>query len=347
MPARSPARSARPRLEALEGRCLLSTVTNLLDSGLGSLRDAIANTPAGGTVDFQPGLSGTIPLSSGELAIDKALTVSGPGAGVLTVSGSHASRVFDIAGPFTVALSGLTIADGFAPDAGGGISNSNGGTLTVTDCTLSGNSATNGGGIFNANGGTLTVTDCTLSGNSANSGSGQGNGGGILNTDGGTLTVAGSTLSGNTADVAGGIYNVLNYSQIGSLTIIGSTIRGNTAIYSAGAIWNVDFFRRPATIIGSTISGNTAVDTSYGYGGGIVNYQGPLTIHQLYDQWQHRRRYRGRGRRHLKLYIRFVDHHQLNDQWQHRGRQRRRHQQPSYRHSDHHQLHAQQQLLHR
>jgi hypothetical protein len=253
MPARSPARTARPRLEALEGRCLLSTVTNLLDAGPGSLRDAIANTPAGGTVDFQAGLSGAIPLSSGELAISKDLTLSGPGAGVLTVSGSHASRVFDILGPFTVALSGLTIADGFDPFGGGGIANGHGGTLTVTDCILSGNSA--------------------------NSGSGRGAGGGIFNDNGGTLTVTGSILSGNTADdVAGGIYNGLN-SNIGSVTIIGSTICGNTASYEAGGIWNDGgLFSRPMTIIGSTISGNTAVDTIYGYGGGIFNWQGPLTI---------------------------------------------------------------------
>src|SRR5262249_46453910 len=74
-----PRRPCRPRLEALEDRCLPSTVMNLADSGPGSLRDAIAGTPAGGTVDFQPGLSGTIALSTAELLIDKDLTIAGPG----------------------------------------------------------------------------------------------------------------------------------------------------------------------------------------------------------------------------------------------------------------------------
>src|SRR5262249_15453 len=55
----------RLRLEVLEGRCLPSTVTNLNDAGAGSLRQAILDTPAGGTVDFQPGLAGTITLTSG------------------------------------------------------------------------------------------------------------------------------------------------------------------------------------------------------------------------------------------------------------------------------------------
>src|SRR5262249_48777682 len=76
-----------PRLEVLEGRCLPSTVTNLNDAGPGSLRDAIAVTPSGGTVDFQAGLTGTIVLRTGELAITKDLTLAGPGAAVLVVQG--------------------------------------------------------------------------------------------------------------------------------------------------------------------------------------------------------------------------------------------------------------------
>ena len=89
-------RRCRPRLEVLEDRCVPTTVMNLLDSGSGSLRQAILDTPAGGTVDFQPGLSGTITLTSGELAIGNDLTIAGPGADIITVSGNHASRVFDI-----------------------------------------------------------------------------------------------------------------------------------------------------------------------------------------------------------------------------------------------------------
>src|SRR6516162_6075218 len=79
-------------LGLLEPRCLPSTVTNLSDHDPGSLRDAIATTPAGGTVAFQPGLTGTIPLTTGELAVNKDLTIEGPGADVIRVSGNHASR---------------------------------------------------------------------------------------------------------------------------------------------------------------------------------------------------------------------------------------------------------------
>jgi hypothetical protein len=98
-------------LEVLENRCLLTTVTNLNDSGMGSLRQAIMDTASGGTVDFQAGLTGTIMLTSGELMIAKDLTITGPGADVIIVSGNHASRAFNIAATFTVGMSGLTVAD--------------------------------------------------------------------------------------------------------------------------------------------------------------------------------------------------------------------------------------------
>jgi hypothetical protein len=207
----------------LEGRCLPSTVMNLLDSGPGSLRQAIIDTPSGGTVDFQAGLTGTITLTSATLTIGKNLTITGPGASVITVSG-NGLEVFSI-GSFTVAISGLTIARGASPGGGGGVLNA--GTLTISNCTVSDNQATfgsRGGGIYN-NGGNLTVSNSTLSGNSA---SGTGGGGGIYSA-GGTLTVSNSTLSGNGADEGGGIRTLF-----GTVTVSNSTLSGNTAIQVGG-----------------------------------------------------------------------------------------------------------------
>jgi hypothetical protein len=86
-------RHGRLSLEVLEDRCVPSTVTNLSDHDPGSLRAAIASTAPGSTVDFQPGLTGTITLTTGELAIAKNLTIAGPGpTSVITVSGNHATR---------------------------------------------------------------------------------------------------------------------------------------------------------------------------------------------------------------------------------------------------------------
>jgi hypothetical protein len=214
-------------LELLETRCVPSTVTNLSDHDPGSLRDAIATTPDGGTVDFQPGLTGTIVLTSGELAINKDLTIEGPGADLITVSGNKASRVFNIA-KFTVAISGLTIADGSAR-FGGGIYNA--GTLILSHSNFAHNIASGwvirdhgllffdgaGGGLCNA--GTLTITGCTFSGNAARP---YADGGGIAN--GGRLAVTGSTFSGNSAGTGGGICN-----QAGTVTVADSTFSGNSA----------------------------------------------------------------------------------------------------------------------
>src|SRR5207249_2441802 len=91
----------------------------------------------------------------------------------------------------TVTISGFTIRNGHAGNAGGGIDNEDGSTLTVTNCTVSGNTAGLGGGIFN--GGPLTIGSITVSGNSA------ANGGGIYNSGGGTATSTNSNFSGNTA----------------------------------------------------------------------------------------------------------------------------------------------------
>ena len=64
------------------------------------------------TVDFQQGLSGTITLTSGPLMINKRPHHHWPGATVITVSGNKALEVFNIPAPFTVTISGLTIANG-------------------------------------------------------------------------------------------------------------------------------------------------------------------------------------------------------------------------------------------
>ena len=193
--------SLRPDFELLEDRRLLAPlnflVTNTNDSGLGSLRqeilDANAN-PGLDTIDFATGLSGTIVLKSGELQITNDVTIDGPGANLLTVSGNNTSRIFNIddgnlGTALAVAISGLKLTGGNAgSDSGGAIFNAE--ALTLTNSTLSGNSAGwSGGGIYNE--GTMTLTNSTLSDNSAH------DGGGIFIVSAATLT--NSTLSGNSA----------------------------------------------------------------------------------------------------------------------------------------------------
>src|SRR6266700_1391293 len=266
------------------------TVINTNDSGPGSLRGALASAVDGDTIDFSITTPATITLTSGQLLVNKSVTITGPGADQLSLNGNHVSRVFQIVFQLgsskTVTISGLTITNGnvsgaFPDNSGAGIYNDRS-TLTVNNCTLSGNSASNkGGGIYN-NGGqlssaTLTINNSTISGNSA----GLGGGGGIFNdgTDvgSGTVTINNSTVSGNsTLASGGGIYNDSNRSGHVTVTINNSTLSGNLATVNGGGIYNDAFAPGSQTL---TISNSTLSENSAPFGGGIANrFSGPLTI---------------------------------------------------------------------
>jgi parallel beta-helix repeat protein len=286
----------RPTLESLEDRWMPSTLTvlNNLDSGSGSLRADIAAAHNGDTIVFAPSLVGqTITLTSGELLINKNLTITGPGAGHLTVSGNNASRVFKVAKGVKDTLSGLTISNGLANGVtepayyGGGILNY--GTLTVNAITLSDNFARSaGGGIYNY--GNLTVSNCTLSGNSA------GGGGGIANNHAGTLTVSNSTLCYNTSPMGfgGGINNdgpatitnsTLSHNSAasggamstdGPMTISGDTLSDNAASNRGGGIFSANSaYYNPAPLV---LSGTTLLNNSAFVGGGIYDFNGTVTL---------------------------------------------------------------------
>src|SRR5881398_964343 len=148
------------------------TVTNNRDSGAGSLRQALADAHNEDTINFDSSLNGqTITLTSGELVVNRIVSINGPGLNNLAVDANYASRVFHVSGGASVTISGLSITNGFASGLyGGGIYNDHS-TLSVINCALSGNSANDAGGIYNdgASGGsaTLYVLNCTLSGNGA------------------------------------------------------------------------------------------------------------------------------------------------------------------------------------
>ena len=116
-----------------------------------------------------------------------------------TASAMGGVRVFIVNRRVTMRINNLTIQHGNATSdsrSGGGIYNE-GGTVMVTNSTLSGNSASvYGGGIHNS--GTLIVTNSTFSGNSAIYG------GGIANdVNSNAVTLTNSTITGNTAYIAG------------------------------------------------------------------------------------------------------------------------------------------------
>lgn len=234
-------------------------VTNTNNMGSGSLRNAIrvANATADyniigfnrESITFDPNVfftPQTITLTSGPLVINSNVTITGPAAAPVTLDGNGdgnstgiSSHIFTIDSG-TVSLSHLTLTDGAGWEAG---AIKNGGTLTVTASTISGNRSgssnlTDGGSISNT--GVLAVLNSTLSGNSS-----QTRGGGIRNE--GSATLTNCTISGNSAYEGGGIHSR------GDLSLNNCTITDNTATsgYGGGIYWDAR--------VGSLTLGNTII----------------------------------------------------------------------------------------
>ncbi len=248
-------------------------VTNNSDNDPGSLRQTIVAANPGDEITFASNVTGSITLLTGELLIDKDLTISGPGADILTISGNNAVRVFTVNSGVVFTMQGVTVANGKS-SSGGGLYNS--GTVTITNSTFLANSIDvgysvgGGGGIFNR--GTLTVTNSTFSDNEVAVGfGGAGSGGAIFNQ--GTVTVTNSTFSGNFA-FGGGSEKGGAIDNAGTLTVTNSTFSGNEVIEAgtAGAARGGGIHNSwMLSMTNCTFSGNAAVRLDGGEGGGIYN----------------------------------------------------------------------------
>ncbi len=265
------------------------TVTNTNDSGPGSLRQALVDANDFDTIDFA--VTGTIGLTSGELLVNKVLTISGPGPEKLAINGNAKNRVFHVNHfPGNITISGLTITNGHA-DSGGGIYNDHA-LLTVTNCAIDGNYAAHfGSGIYNdghAGGIASVVIDNSSvvrnSGNNAiyNDADLIGSAGTLITNStvsdnvgdaihsaacgsphGGSpqVQITSSTISGN----SGGIFNdCLSHTVISNSTSSGNAggiynvwtaeITHSTFSNIGSNIYNDTFFGRPASMsIGSTV----------------------------------------------------------------------------------------------
>ncbi len=183
----------------------------------------------------------------------------------------------------TLTISDSTISGNSAALDGGGILNSVRTTATISDSTISRNTADKGGGGGITNDGTATISDSTISGNISKVLPGRYDynnkytGGGIFNE--GTATISDSTISGNTADKGGGIYNRFSDpTYAGTATISDSTISGNISITPPINIPPRGFYN-PSNYQGggifnsgtATISNSTISGNTAGKGGGIYN----------------------------------------------------------------------------
>ena len=231
------------------------TVTNLNDSGDGSLRQALEEIAIGGTITFDPGLAGgTLALTSGPLVPAHSVTIDAVDAPGIVLDGGGTDRVLIIEAGLTVNMAHLTASNGYGFQVAGGILNN--GDLTLDQVTVTGNTVwtdagdfwQGGGGIYNGGFSTFNLIDSTVSGNETQGGI---DGGGVYAFFGTTVTIERSTISGNTASNVGGGMRTL-----GNSNIVNSTLSGNVSTaWHGGAIFHTD---GQMSITNATITDNTA-----------------------------------------------------------------------------------------
>lgn len=268
-----------------------STDDLIANDGLCTLREAViaanANTPVNGcaagsdsstdkivladgatyvltitSTNENGSLNGDLDVTNNTAVTDLILKVTSNGTAIISQDGTPDDRILHVLNGSGVDVIGVTFQGGNAVSAAGIL---NEGILTLTNCTVAGNTAGTGGGggIFNS-GGTLTLNASTLYANT----SGNNGGSGLYNN--GTATVNGSTISGNsTSGDGGGIY-----SNAGMLTLNGCTIVDNSA-QSGGGIFN--FAGATMVVNSSSISNNTSSGMGAD-GGGAIGNSGTLTL---------------------------------------------------------------------
>ncbi len=199
------------------------------------------STPGTDLIDFQPGLTGTISLTTAHLEVDHTDWIRGPGASLITVDGNlnfwcfGVDSQYNVSGALYVAIDGLTMTrgeqvSGLSDGRGGAISYRNGYPadylLTVEDCVIE-NSVN--GGIYAED--TLAVLNCQIINNTGAGISGSpfvsnswiaGNSSHGIDSDS-NLVLTNSTLSGNGND---GVYMGDNDATITNCTFTGNKNQG-------------------------------------------------------------------------------------------------------------------------
>ena len=310
-------RTFRPRLEALEDRCVPThwTVTSPVDNVnvANSLRWAVAKAGSGDTIDIQ--ISGPIVLTNGELYLAYDVTIDSTNislihSGYSWISGNFQSRVFEVAPGAHVTLSYLEIIHGngqpnnpsgqVVEGVGGAIANL--GTLALDYCTVTDNgssldaagnrqvSTRAGGGIANMGTdrgifGQLMLIHCLVTNNQSSN-----SGGGIYNQA--TVQIFNCSVSGNSSYGGGGIDND------STAVVVASHLVGNVAttgdggaIESFGQLFvsNCEFLSNHAGFDGAAVvnhNGMQAYNCTFSdnhagrNGGAISNYgnAGPGTL---------------------------------------------------------------------
>jgi hypothetical protein len=274
-------------LAAVSTEAAILFVSNTQDFGAGSLRGTVAAAGAGDTIVFNiptsdPGYSTStgvfaIILTSGEIVVDKDLTIAGPSAANITISGNHASRIFNITAGI-VAISDVWLIDGKAQGADG---------ILPREAGMPGI----GGAVLNQ--GTLTISRCTFKGNTAHGGrgslsfaevgpGGDGLGGAIANQN--SLSLVACTLADNsTLGGPGGAVEVFPcfcwYVEMGGMGFGGAI---HSAANSILSVSNCTITANTATGRDAQVPGSGTAPAVYGagaQGGGIANFGDLMIVH--------------------------------------------------------------------
>jgi CSLREA domain-containing protein len=279
-----------------------TTCMSTLGGGPCTLRAALqAAQNAGGVSTIHLQAAGTYLLTLGELLYDttgRAVVVENTSGGSVAIDGNLASRVFDLTGSGSMAVSGVTIQNGRVTTAsahGGGILLANSATFTLSNSSVVHNSTTDagsaGGGIY-ANLGQLTLANTTVANNTSGAsgagvysqaatvavsnstfsinivGNGMGLGdGGAIRSSSGTIVVTNSTFQGNQAPTGGA-----GIETSATLTVTNSTFSGNTSTLNGAAIDAIG----GGTVSYSTFAGNSSPD---GAVNGPVQLKGTILAH--------------------------------------------------------------------
>jgi hypothetical protein len=277
------------KIDRLEQRDVPATftVTNLNDGFVtgpnqlpGSLRQAIfdANTlPGADVIQFQVGVTGTLTINAGEFHVSDSVSITGPGAGLLTIDAGQVSRHFyvsnDAVTQIDVTLAKMTLTNGqaqtppnpnpmFLSGSGGSIYGRN--ERLVLDSMVIKNSSS----ALNYDGGAIHMGDRPVP-DQFNGSSGQGS----------SLVVFNSVIDNNVAPglggSGGGIYfqfpnSGTNFTNpVGNtLVIVNSTVSNNVAGKRAGGIYfsGGNDVRSSFTMTNTTVSGNKSL---FEFSGGV------------------------------------------------------------------------------
>ncbi len=217
------------------------------------------------------------------------ITINGNGSIIerSTVVSTPDFRIINVYNIGSLTLNNLVIRNGQElAEGGGGISKVGAGTVTLNDCTISGNTALYGGGMFNGNG-QLTLNNSVISGNNATK-----TGGGVMIEMSSDSILNGTTFNNNTAGIeGGGIYHLYSISTLvnstvssnttdmygggisnraGDFNLSNVTVSGNSANEDGAGVYvvNIDTFTGTVSLTNTTITNNTADNNSSGSGDG-------------------------------------------------------------------------------